>query len=109
MFSFPLYLKYKAEPLTGLNYLFVFGQSIAARLMHKYKAEACTDVTGFGVLGHARNLAAIQLAAVTLEIDRLPCLAGVYHLSKALAARHHLDTALTPETSGRDGDNSLAN
>ncbi|KAM3173901.1 hypothetical protein ACTXT7_011643 [Hymenolepis weldensis] len=72
----------------------------AARLMHKHSARACTDVTGFGVLGHARNLAAVQVAEVTFKIDRLPCLEGAYHLSKALAARHHLDTALTPETSG---------
>ncbi len=68
--------------------------------MHKHGAQACTDVTGFGVLGHARNLAAVQTAAVTFEIDRLPCLAGVYHLSHALAAKHHLDSGTTPETSG---------
>lgn len=72
----------------------------AAKLMHIHGARACTDVTGFGVLGHARNLAAVQTAEVTFEIDRLPCLEGAYYLSKALAARHHLDTALTPETSG---------
>lgn len=69
--------------------------------MSKHGAQACTDVTGFGLLGHARNLAAVQTAAVTFEINRLPCLAGAYYLSKALASRHHLDTALTPETSGR--------
>lgn len=28
-----------------------------AKLMHKYKAGAATDVTGFGILGHAVNLA----------------------------------------------------
>ncbi|KAL5109660.1 Inactive selenide water dikinase-like protein [Taenia crassiceps] len=72
----------------------------AARLMGKHGAQACTDVTGFGLLGHARNLAAVQTAAVTFEINRLPCLAGAHYLSKALASRHHLDTALTPETSG---------
>ncbi|VDK52464.1 unnamed protein product [Dibothriocephalus latus] len=30
----------------------------------------------------------------------MPCLAGVRQLSHALAERHHLDTGLTPETSG---------
>merc|ERR1712106_620859 len=28
-----------------------------AKLMHKYQARAATDVTGFGILGHAKNLA----------------------------------------------------
>ena len=29
---------------------------IGAMLMHKYNAHAATDVTGFGILGHAQNL-----------------------------------------------------
>ncbi|VDL95061.1 unnamed protein product [Schistocephalus solidus] len=61
---------------------------------------ACTDVTGFGLLDHARNLAGVQTAPVLFEITCLPCLAGVRHLSMGLAERHHLDTGLTPETSG---------
>jgi len=32
----------------------------AAILMHKYDAHAATDVTGFGILGHANNLAGNQ-------------------------------------------------
>nr|VZI44502.1 unnamed protein product [Spirometra erinaceieuropaei] len=72
----------------------------AARLMHRHGAQACTDVTGFGLLGHARNLAAVQNASVLFELTCLPCLAGVRHLSHGLAERHHLDTGLTPETSG---------
>lgn len=43
-----------------------------AKLMHKYKAHAATDVTGFGILGHATNLAVHQKAKVDLEIDVLP-------------------------------------
>ena len=31
-----------------------------ARLMHQHKAHAATDVTGFGLLGHAENLASSQ-------------------------------------------------
>jgi len=30
----------------------------AATLMCKYKSRGATDVTGFGILGHAENLAA---------------------------------------------------
>lgn len=43
-----------------------------AILMHKYKAHGCTDVTGFGILGHAANLAENQEAHVDFEIDTLP-------------------------------------
>eukprot|EP01121_Diplochlamys_sp_Union-15-3_P013057 TRINITY_DN4002_c0_g1_i2.p1 TRINITY_DN4002_c0_g1~~TRINITY_DN4002_c0_g1_i2.p1 ORF type:complete len:326 (+),score=59.18 TRINITY_DN4002_c0_g1_i2:271-1248(+) len=43
-----------------------------AILMHKYGAHACTDVTGFGILGHAKNLASNQKADVDFEIHTLP-------------------------------------
>jgi len=43
-----------------------------ARLMHKYGAHGATDVTGFGIIGHSRNLARNQKAAVNFEIHTLP-------------------------------------
>lgn len=36
---------------------------IGAQLMHKYGATAATDVTGFGILGHATNLAQNQVSS----------------------------------------------
>lgn len=30
---------------------------VGARLLRKYRASACTDVTGFGILGHTNYLA----------------------------------------------------
>eukprot|EP01147_Barroeca_monosierra_P008767 gene8768-1146_t len=44
----------------------------AARLMHQYGAHGATDVTGFGLLGHALNLAQAQDEAVDFIIDVLP-------------------------------------
>ena len=35
-------------------------------------AHGATDVTGFGILGHARNLAGSQKAAVSFKIHTLP-------------------------------------
>lgn len=32
---------------------------LGAKLMKKYKARAATDITGFGVLGHATFLAEV--------------------------------------------------
>jgi selenide, water dikinase len=46
------------------------------RLMLKHGAHACTDVTGFGILGHAQNLSENQKDEVGIEIHTLPLLAG---------------------------------
>jgi selenide,water dikinase len=46
-----------------------------ARLMINYKAHAATDVTGFGILGHAQNLSENQKAEVGFELDMLPLIA----------------------------------
>lgn len=48
-----------------------------AKLMQKYGAHAATDVTGFGLLGHATNLASEQCSPCTLEIHTLPILRGM--------------------------------
>lgn len=33
---------------------------VGAKLLRKYSVGACTDVTGFGILGHANYLAQAQ-------------------------------------------------
>ena len=33
---------------------------VGAKLLRKYKAHACTDITGFGILGHTHYLAQAQ-------------------------------------------------
>ena len=52
----------------------------ASKLMVKLGASACTDITGFGLLGHAYELA--KASNVTLEIDSLsvPLLPDVIEL-----------------------------
>ena len=45
-----------------------------AKLMHKYNARAATDVTGFGILGHAKNLAENQIKPVSFTLHTLPIL-----------------------------------
>jgi len=44
----------------------------AAGAMVEVGVHACTDVTGFGLLGHARNLLAASHAAATFELARIP-------------------------------------
>merc|ERR1712088_960721 len=46
-----------------------------ARLMHKYNAHGATDVTGFGLLGHAQALARNQKNEVSFVIHNLPVIA----------------------------------
>merc|ERR1711915_1170299 len=53
-----------------------------AKLMHKYKARAAADVTGFGILGHAKNLAENQIKAVDFTIDTLPIIKTMVKISK---------------------------
>jgi selenide,water dikinase len=43
-----------------------------AKLMQKHGAHAATDVTGFGILGHAANLASNQKEDVSFVIHTLP-------------------------------------
>ena len=56
----------------------------ASRLMHKYNAHAATDVTGFGLLGHAQALARNQKAEVGFVIHNLPIIAKMAAVGKVM-------------------------
>ncbi|OAF71774.1 hypothetical protein A3Q56_00455 [Intoshia linei] len=72
----------------------------AARLMHKYNAHGATDVTGFGILGHANNLANIQANPVSFVIHNLPIINKMSVVSKACGNAFGLLTGTSSETSG---------
>lgn len=48
-----------------------------ARLINKYRAHAATDVTGFGILGHANYLAQAQKQNVTFVLNKFPVIKGL--------------------------------
>jgi selenide, water dikinase len=73
---------------------------VAAELMHKYNAHAATDVTGFGLLGHAHNLAKFQKASVRMIIHDLPIIENVVKIAKALNRAEKLLAGRAVETSG---------
>lgn len=52
----------------------------AAEAMIESGASAATDVTGFGLMGHAHNLAVASAVGLRLEADRLPALPGALEL-----------------------------
>jgi selenide,water dikinase len=74
--------------------------TVGARMMRKYKSRGGTDVTGFGILGHSRNLALGQEASVRLEIDTLPLLAGAAKADALINGHYKLLKGLSAETSG---------
>lgn len=72
----------------------------AADLMHKYDAHGATDVTGFGILGHARNLVANQKSQVSFVLHTLPILANMVKIFKACGVNFKLLEGYSAETSG---------
>ena len=55
----------------------------AAEAMVKAGASAATDITGFGLLGHASELAEASGVTVEIEAAAVPLLDGAMELSKA--------------------------
>lgn len=58
----------------------------AASLMKKYQAHGATDVTGFGILGHAKNLAEAQPNKVDFVINNLPIIPGTDIIERKIAS-----------------------
>ncbi|KAM9678892.1 LOW QUALITY PROTEIN: selenide, water dikinase 1-like [Trichechus inunguis] len=72
----------------------------AAGLMHTFNAHAATNITGFGILGHAQNLAKQQRNEVSFVIHNLPVLAKMAAVSKACGNMFGLMHGTCLETSG---------
>lgn len=53
----------------------------AAEIMNKYETHACTDVTGFGLIGHALEMAKGSGAGITIKNDDVPKLPRVRELA----------------------------
>jgi len=65
-----------AESMTTLN-------KEAARLTVEFGAHACTDVTGFGLMGHLTEMALSSGVDVEVVWDDIPLLAGVLEYAAA--------------------------
>uniref|UniRef100_A0A7S0G1E4 Selenide, water dikinase n=1 Tax=Rhodosorus marinus TaxID=101924 RepID=A0A7S0G1E4_9RHOD len=72
----------------------------AAELMWKHGAHAATDVTGFGILGHAEALARNQSESVSFVIHTLPVIRAMAGVDAKLQNLFRLVKGRSAETSG---------
>jgi selenide,water dikinase len=54
----------------------------ACEAMLAYDVHGCTDVTGFGLIGHAREMALASGVTLEIEVDRLRFLDGALEYSR---------------------------
>jgi len=80
------------------NYMSTLNKE-AAKLMHKYDAHCATDITGFGILGHANNLAGNQKREVDIEIHTLPIIKNMAKIDQRVNI-WRLEKGFSSETSG---------
>lgn len=73
---------------------------VGAQLMHTFGASGATDITGFGLLGHAQNLAEHAHAHVDVEIHTLPVIADMLAVEEAIGHTFKLRAGRSAETSG---------
>jgi selenide,water dikinase len=56
---------------------------VAAEVAREAGARGATDITGFGLLGHAGEMVRASGAGITISVSRLPLLAGTAELAAA--------------------------
>ena len=76
--------------------LMTFSNLEVAQAMHEVGVHAATDVTGFGLLGHAGNVS--SLSGVDVIINNLPVIRGTLQLAEFFG--HKLSTGFGAETAG---------
>ncbi len=75
-------VKAAVDQMTTLNK--AAAEAIAAGRFHaRSGVHACTDITGFGLAGHASQMAAASNVTIQIDADELPVIAGVLELVAA--------------------------
>ena len=77
-------------------------QGRAARLITEAGGTAMTDVTGFGLAGHASGMVKHSGVGITLDLDAIPFFDGALEMSKAGVHSHlyEANAAAAPMTGG---------
>ena len=63
------------DTMTTLN-------AAAARVMADYPVNACTDITGFGLMGHASEMAAASRKTILIKASQVPFLPGAVQFAR---------------------------
>jgi len=74
----------------------------AAEVMRKFDCHAATDITGFGLLGHAYEMAEASRAALRFQSGRIPFIQEAYRLAEARVLPRTIATTwqmIEPKTS----------
>ncbi|MFA7554757.1 MAG: selenide, water dikinase SelD [Spongiibacteraceae bacterium] len=54
----------------------------AAKILHQYQTTACTDITGFGLIGHLLEMLEPSDLGASLQMDAIPVLTGAIETAK---------------------------
>jgi len=68
--------------------------------MQKFNATSATDVTGFGILGHAKNLASAQTSDLKFVLKNLPIIQHCLEVDVLCKGMFKLKEGFSAETSG---------
>lgn len=69
------------EEITRVTEVMATLNKTSAEIMNKYETHACTDVTGFGLIGHALEMAKGSGAGIIIHNDAVPKLPRVRELA----------------------------
>ena len=77
LFAADMRLKAKGRWIESAIKSMLVSNQNAAQLLLEYGATACTDVTGFGLVGHLLEMLKRQRVGVELDMEAIPVLPGV--------------------------------
>ncbi|VAW50078.1 NADH dehydrogenase-like protein / Selenide,water dikinase [hydrothermal vent metagenome] len=80
LFAADMRLKAKGRWIDAALQSMLLSNQAAGFCMHRHGATACTDVTGFGLLGHLVEMTRSSGKSVTLNLDSLPILDGALEM-----------------------------
>lgn len=105
LFAADMRAKAKAQWIESAMAAMLQSSGPAAQCLREFGARACTDVSGFGLLGHLGEMLRSSQLSAAIELDSLPALPGVIEtMSNGIFSTLHPanlrngETLLNPDT-----------